>query len=62
MSKNFYTDPCQHIKCGVNAICKVVLSTGNAFCACPHDMLGDPRIGCGKLLSNIVCTGNIQTF
>ena len=43
-----YTDPCEKVKCGEFAICKVVLSTGKAFCSCPFDMLGDPYVGCGK--------------
>ena len=45
----FSIDPCQNTKCGVNALCKVVLSTGRAFCACPYLMVGDPYIWCGKI-------------
>ena len=49
-NRNIYLDPCEEIKCGEGAICKVILSTGKAYCACPFDMLGDPYVGCGKLL------------
>ena len=34
------------ITCGVNAICKVIFSTGRAFCACPYLMVGDPYVRC----------------
>ena len=39
-------DPCKQITCGVNAICKVIFSTGRAFCACPYLMVGDPYVRC----------------
>ena len=47
---NSNLDPCEEIKCGIDAICKVVFATGRAFCACPFLMVGDPYVKCGKLL------------
>ena len=39
-------DPCKKLKCGQNALCKVVFATGKAFCACPYLMVGDPYDKC----------------
>ena len=48
ISTYFELDPCKETKCGINAICKVVFSTGKTFCACPYLMVGDPLVKCGK--------------
>ena len=47
------TDPCAEIKCGKNAICKVVYATGKAFCSCPYLMVGNPYEICGELYFNL---------
>ena len=47
------TDPCAEIKCGKNAICKVVYATGKAFCSCPYLMVGNPYEICGELYCNL---------
>ena len=49
----FITDPCAEIKCGKNAICKVVYATGKAFCSCPYLMVGNPYEICGELYCNL---------
>ena len=49
----FITDPCAEIKCGENAICKVVYATGKAFCSCPYLMVGNPYEICGELYCNL---------